>query len=148
MSDGDLKLPALQRDCGCVAEDAKPETIAANKAAFKAVQDWEDQESKLYQEWTTKTTWGDRSNEAWRRTEIFKAFAEMHPRPEQPDPLGIGCVECDNTGKQLTEAGAAIVDLMMPYFEKMLTRLETGLRDLRRDVHDIDQSTHRHNHYT
>lgn len=100
----DSGLVALDVPCPHCTGEAGVELRAAMAADWKA---WGEEETQLLDRWMR-----DRAArglnaldfERWRRTDEYQAL--LARKPEMP---GSGCVECDWTSVQLTDAGRELL---------------------------------------
>lgn len=99
-------LPPLELDCPYCTGPAGDEMRRANTAAWKA---WNAEEQGAYSEFAAEY---DRTHEyggayeAWLNTDRMRDL-----KYRMPEELSeVGCVECDYTGRQLTDAGRQVLD--------------------------------------
>lgn len=86
-------LPVLEIPCPhCTPDDVQKAMAAAYKS-------WADEEQAAYEAFCAGHD-GFEQHEAWKRT---TAYFELRDR--EPTPAGVGCVECDYTSVQVTQAG-------------------------------------------
>jgi hypothetical protein len=97
----EIVLPPLDKDC----PHCTPEEVQKQKAAeFNA---WNDEEQAAFRKFAATYTpeWG--AHEAWKQTDTYYEL-----RDREPEPAGVGCVECDWTQRVLTDAGRQVLDFV------------------------------------
>lgn len=94
-------LPDLDKPC----PDCTPEEVQKRKAA--EYQAWAAEEHEAFQRFdaTYEPSWG--AFDAWQSTDTYRELKDR-----EPEPAGVGCVECDWRQRVLTEAGRQILEFL------------------------------------
>lgn len=104
-----IALPPLEGDC----PDCP--TAEQRQAADKTWEAWNTEESAAWEafeaDYRAKYPNGWDPYGAWQHTATYQALKEREPERLSD----VGCVECDWTGKRLTDTGRSIIDLVRRY---------------------------------
>lgn len=102
-------LPPLDVDC---PDCTSPEYAAARDQSIADWNTWHERESSAYNAWIAQRTADGvpfpHDHETWKTTDAYSALG-----PE-PDVLPeIGCVECDWTGRKVTDEGRVLLAFLI-----------------------------------
>ncbi|MEV1013711.1 MULTISPECIES: hypothetical protein [unclassified Micromonospora] len=103
----EIILPPLDMPCPhCATEEAHKRAAAEYKA-------WSDEEQAAYESFalTYDLSWG--VADAWKNSPTYRELKDR-----EPEPAGVGCVECDYTQRKLTDAGRQVLDFLHTWTSK------------------------------
>lgn len=96
-----ITLPPLDQDCPhCTTPEAQRQRAADYMK-------WSKEEQDAYGAFSAAYKLPFEAHSAWKKT---SAYRELMDR--EPDPAGVGCVECDWTKRVLTDAGRQVLDFV------------------------------------
>lgn len=104
-----IKLPPLDTDCEHCTGPAGEKAKHDNRAAWRQ---WDIQEQSAYDAFCAERE--SKGEPEWMHHELWVTSpAYLTLLESQPEELAdLGCVECDWTGKKITDAGRQVLDFL------------------------------------
>lgn len=96
-----IQLPPLDIDCPDCTGDAREKILRDNAEEWKA---WNAEYEKADEEFRANST-ARGVYEDWTRSDTYRDLSARQPE-ELPE---VGCVECEWTGKRITEFGSQVL---------------------------------------